>query len=310
MRIRPLVGILVPLAAGSILVTTPAGATFPGSDGRIVMSYEAPVPGEHLTQTDLYSMNPDGTGLQRLTDTPHKMEFMPSWNAAGTKIAFSRTRAPFGPGSIWVMDADGGNQVRLTSDIDARDPVWSPDGRRIAITRFTGRGPDIWTIRASDGGGRRRVTSWPSLEFQPAWSPDGQTIAFTRGFATGDLGDMWTIDLVSGKTTHVTTGNAYDNHASWSPDGGLIVFQRLVSLYSKIAVVQPDGTGLHMLTSGHFDGGAVYSPSGTRIAFDSDRDSTFLPDLWIMRSDGTHLERIRDLTWASTQPNWQALPIV
>jgi len=310
MRARSLIGAIVAVTTLSTVGASPVRATFPGSDGRIVMSYEAPVPGEHLTQTDLYSMNPDGTGLRRLTDTPHKMEFMPSWNAPGTKVVFSRTRAPFGPGSIWVMDADGGNPVRLTSDIDARDPVWSPDGRRIAITRFTDRGPDIWTIRASDGAGRRRVTSWPSLEFQPAWSPDGQSIAFTRGFATGDMGDMWAIDLVSRETTHVTTGTAYDNHASWSPDGGLILFQRGLIRYSKIAVVQPDGTGLHVLTSGHYDGGAVYSPSGTRIAFDSDRRSTFLPDLWVMQSDGTALRRIRDLPWASTQPNWQALPVV
>lgn len=309
MRGRSLVGTLVAVGVCSILGAAPAGATFPGTDGRIVFSYEAPVPGEHLTQDDIYSMNADGTGLRQLTATPHQMEFAPSWNAAGGKIAFSRTRAPFGPGSIWVMDADGTNQVRLTSDTDARDPVWSPNGRRIAFTRFGNGGADIWTMRASDGGGRRRVTSWHSLEFEPGWSPDGRSIAFTRGFQTGDVGDIWMIDPASGRAKRVTSSPAYDHQASWAPDGSRIVFERVFTVNAKIASVRADGTGFRALTSGHFDADPVYSPTGTVIAFCSDRGGAFLPDLWVMREDGSNLQRIRNLRFASTQPDWQTLGI-
>ena len=208
MRARSWVGVLVTVGAWSMPgVFSPSGASFPGDDGSIVFSYEAPVPGEQLTQNDLFRIDADGTHRQRLTNSPHVHELGASWNAAGTAIVFWRTRAPFGPGSIWRMDPDGGNQVRLTSGIDARDPVWSPNGQRIAFTRFpeTSSGsPDIWTLRASDGRSRRRVTSSSSDEFLPAWSPDGETIAFTRGFRTGDAGDIWTVDTSGGSATRAS----------------------------------------------------------------------------------------------------------
>ena len=236
------VGVVV---AAACIVPAPASmATFPGDDGLIAFSYESPVPGEHLTQNDIYTMEPAGTNLQQLTDTPHRHEFAPAWNADGTKIAFWRTKAPFGPGTIWVMDADGSNPVRLTQDIDARDPVWSPNGRRIAFSSFTGhRGhTSIYTMRATDGGGRVRVTPWRSSEFEPAWSPDGASIAFTRAFEQGDAGDIWTVELATGHATQLTATPAYDHQVAWFPDSSAVVFERAKFVTAKIVSVDADGS--------------------------------------------------------------------
>lgn len=136
----------------------------------------------------------------------------------------------------------------------------------------------------------------------PAWSPDGTTIAFTRGFERGDMGDLWVIDLATLRAHKVTSSPAFDLGAGWSPDGSTIIFQRTADNAARIATVRPDGTGLDMLTSVHFDAGPVSSPSGTSIAFSSDRRSTFLPDLWSMAPDGTGVHRILDLGHASTAP--------
>jgi TolB protein len=308
-KLAPAVLTIAVLGAWVVTPTAAQATRFPGADGRIVFSYEAPVPDEHLTQADLYSILPDGTGLTQLTDTPHRMETQPAWNATGTKIVYSRSKAPFGPASIWVCDADGSHETRLTSGIDSRDPVWSPDGSRIAFSMFRAPTPwpDIATVRASDGGGLTRVTSWSSLEFQPAWSPDGTEMAFTRAFARGDVGDIWVKNLATGTFRHVTSGPAYDLQVNWSPDGRRMVFERATGNIARVVRIRPDGSHLTVLTKGHFDADPTYAPSGTRIAFSSDRGHSFLPDVWLMDKDGANPRRLKNLPYASTMPDWQPI---
>jgi TolB protein len=282
-------------------------SAFPGANGLIAFERESPA-GNH-TQADLFTMGPGGRSLVRLTCTPQRNEFGPSWNAAGTQLAFWRTRAPFGPGSVWVMRPDGTGQRRLTRGIDARDPAWNPAGTRLVFTRADGPGFDLWTMRGSDGRGRRQLTSGRALDFEPAWSPDGSRIAFTRGFAQGDVGDIYVLRLAGGAITRVTHTRAYDHQVAWSPDGSRLVFERDRDRSSSIYTVRPDGTGLRRLTTGaFFDVAPAWSPDGRWIVFGSDRGGSLLDDLWVMRSDGSRLHRLRHLRFSEGAPDWQPLP--
>jgi Tol biopolymer transport system component len=283
-----------------------ARAAFPGGNGLIVYQYEAPVPGEQLSQNDLFVVEPDGTGRQRLTDTPHKHEFGPAWNPAGARIVFWRARAPFGPGSVWRMDADGSHVRRLTpAGLDARDPAWSPGGDRVVYDAEQ----DLFTIRASDGGGRVRVTDTPNVgEFEPAWSPAGGRIVYTRSTAQGDVGDLFVTDLATGHVTHLTASPDYDHQAAWSPDGSQVVFERDFDDHFSIFVVNADGSDLHRVSAGpHFDTGPAFSPDGTKIVFGSDRGGSFFDDLWLMKADGSNKRRIRHDEFSSAFPDWQPL---
>jgi Tol biopolymer transport system component len=278
--------------------------TFPGSNGRFVFTRERPA-GDH-TQTDLLSGTSDATDVVRLTATPGRNEFGPAWGPRGMRIAFWRTRAPFGPGSLWVMAADGSTARRLTHGVDARDPSWNPAGTRLV---YTAAAPgDIYTLRVSDGGERRRLTSGPALDFEPAWSPDGTRIAFTRSRPTGDPGDIFVITLATGQLVRVTDSPAYDHQVGWAPDGHHLVFERDWSTSSSIFTVRPNGTGVTRLTRGrHFDTSPTCSPDGRWIGFASDRGGV-MSDLWVMRRNGADPRLVRHGTYPVGEPDWQALP--
>jgi Tol biopolymer transport system component len=304
-RVFPVVTIVGTLLLAAAVAAMPrrAAAAFPGGNGRLVFSREMPA-GDH-TQSDLYTVRPAGTHLRRLTATPNRNEFGAQWDATGTRIVLWRTPAPFGPGTVWVMDADGGAARALTHGMDARDPAWSPSGRSLVFTRADGDF-DLWTMR-SDGSGLHRFTRGPALDFEPAWSPDGRSIAFTRGSQQGDAGDIWVKDVTSGALRRMTRSPAYDHQVAWGPAGHRLLFERdLTGSSSIFAVGLTAGTVVRLTSGPSFDTGPAPSPDGRLVAFGTDRGAS-LGDLWVMRADGTARHRLLDLPYGEAFPDWRPL---
>lgn len=110
-------------------------------------------PGTPVRRTDVRVPRPDNTGNDQA----------PAWSSDGRKIAYFSTRD--GNAEVYVMRADGTDQVRLTTN-DEWDfmPAWSPDGRSIVFdSRRTGRRA-IYTVNA-DGSGPRILTNREPSEF-------------------------------------------------------------------------------------------------------------------------------------------------
>ena len=281
--------------------TAHSAPSLAGSQGLIVFEQERPA-GNH-TQTDLLTVSARGTGVVQVTATPGRNEFGPAWSPTGARLAFWRTRAPFGPGSLWVVNGDGSGQRRLATGVDARDPSWNPVGTRLV---YSAAADDLFTLRVSRPGHRRQLTSGRAEDFEPAWSPDGAQIAFTRGFARGDPGDLYRLTLATHAVVPVTRSAAYDHQVAWAPGGHRLVFERDFPRRSSIFTVRPDGSGLRQLTRGaHFDTGPTFSPNGQLIVFGSDRGSRGT-DLWVMDRDGGNLHRLLHLRFLEGFPDWTA----
>ena len=104
----PLVLSLTALAAAVAAVALPAGATPPGTNGKLV--FERPT----RDGADLYTVGADGSGLTQLTRL-EGLEGDSSWSPDGSQVAFTRARNPEeGPYEIWVVNADGSGLKRLT----------------------------------------------------------------------------------------------------------------------------------------------------------------------------------------------------
>ncbi len=140
---------------------------------------------------ELYTMLPDGTGLQRLTVNEQQNDLQASFSPDGTRIAYmTNYSVGDGTGEIWLMDAEGSNQLPLTqNNVDDRLPVWSPDSSMIAfITTDSDRtGTDIYLYDVA-AGEARQLTREPGYDYNPQWSSDGRWLVYIgQGEQSGGL---------------------------------------------------------------------------------------------------------------------------
>jgi TolB protein len=114
-----------------------------------------------------------GTGaFQSLPSDIHS--WGPSWDPSNAnRIVFQGNRG------LYNADIGGNTFSQLTGDTAQVAPVFSPDGRKIAVSY---QQDGYWTVHVlnADGSGETRLTdtSAPSNSAAPAWSPDGSRIAF------------------------------------------------------------------------------------------------------------------------------------
>ena len=210
-----------------------------------------------------------------LSPSPAESAF-PGWNG---KIAFTSDRD--GNGEIYVMDADGANQTRLTSNpADDGRPAWSADGTKIAFFSDRDGSGEIYVMDA-DGGNQTNLTNnSDAWDTAPAWSPDGTQIAFTStlvGF--GDFPEeIFVMDADGGNQTQLTDIGGMIGDLEWSPDGTKIAFASSPpDLNFDIYVMDADGSNQTNLTNIH---GMICCPAwssdGTQIAF---ADAFFTPEI-------------------------------
>jgi TolB protein len=149
-------------------LTTSAGAdmsaTFNPKTGQTVafVSDRGGIP-------QIYSMNSDGTSVQRydLPDMGYVID--PAWAPNGQMLAFS-WRRPSGNYDIYVMEAATGRLLEITRDSGRNErPSWAPDGRHIVFESTRGGSRQIWSMLA-DGTQPHQLTNNGHNE-SPNWSP-------------------------------------------------------------------------------------------------------------------------------------------
>jgi TolB protein len=126
-----------------------------------------------------------------------------------------------GSKEIYVVDSDGENATRVTSDgTIALSPSWSPDGGRIAYTSFRSGAPLLYERNLASGADRV-LSDRGGINITPSYAPDGRTVAF--GTTVGGHTEIATVGP-EGLRQH-TRGRGYENLSpSFSPDGRRVAF--------------------------------------------------------------------------------------
>lgn len=214
-------------------------------------------------------------------------------------IVFVSNRS--GRNQLYLMSLEGSGQAQLTSSLgNDVDPVWSPNGTKIAFSSTRDGNSEIYVINA-DGSGATRLTSNAGDDTEPTWSPDGTNIAFTSN--RDGNSEIYLMGADGSGVTRLTSNAAADNAPAWSPTNNKIAFVSARDGNSEIYGMNTDGTGVVRLTSNSaLDAAPAWSPDGLSIAFHSDRNGTF--EIFIMNSQGGDLLQRTFPGDRESQPRW------
>lgn len=259
----------------------PATALAADADYRLVVSQEV--------------RDQDGEPL----DTPVAAEFRTAaFVTTQSQIAFFSF-----DDAIYVVNADGTDLTKLTTDGANMYPSWSPDGSRIAFASDRDAGNwDIYVMNA-DGSGVTRLTADPGYDSSPNWSPDGSKIAFSSTRGDGSF-DIYVMNADGSNVTRLTDDPAFDASPDWSPDGTRLAFttdRDGPGVNYEIYAMNADGSAVIRLTNDPDPNDSPdWSPDGTKIAY-----HRFEPlgtgAVYVMNADGSGSTR---LTNGGGAPSW------
>lgn len=195
-------------------------------------------------KSEIWVININGSGLTKLTTNIQLgsdgfgpffgWDQNPRWSPDGSRIAFDSTRDGLSDRELYVMNADGSNQTRLTDNInDDRSPSWSPDSQRIAF--HSGGGPTFGiNIMNRDGTNPVFVTIDGNA---PVWSPDGLRFVTTRldpniGFKPA----LFILNIDGTNAVKITNNSFSSSSPAWAPTSDTIPT-------STISGIVRDGNG-------------------------------------------------------------------
>jgi TolB protein len=157
--------------------------------------------------------------------------------------------------------------LRLTRDPDAdRDPVWSPDGRRLAFASHRAGNWDLYALDTHSGT-ILRLTRSRDFEAGPTWSPDGRWIAY-EAYHNSNL-DIYLLNVATGESERLTYDEAPDYSPAWSPDGRHIAFTSYRNDNKDLFILSLDDGSVMNLTNTpeENEDHPAWSPEGEYLAY-------------------------------------------
>lgn len=197
----------------------------------------------------IYSMNADGTNLQKLSQLTNVSSTR--WSPDGTKITFTK----FFPeqnnrSEIWIMNADGSNPKSLT---EGQESSFFANGTKLIYTSDKTGNSEIYTCNI-DGTNQLKLTNTTGSESKVDVSPDGTKLIYTLLANPTDINtwEIYQMNMDGTNITRLTNNNYLDEQPRWSPDGTQIAFissRETATQGPEVFIMNADGTNVKRITN-------------------------------------------------------------
>ncbi len=282
----------------------------------------------------LWVMKADGSAARQVERAP--LGSFPAWSPTESCIAYATE-----DGALRWVEADGsGRRQLLPPGSGVWQVAWSPEGRRLAFSKWIQDSPQDSTayVMNADGTGLIQLFSvddplvasaveglgygWSRVA---SWSPDGERlalfIALKSASLTADGLNLFTVNVNGQNLSQVGWMLGYEDFLTWSPDGGRLAFVdgfgRDTWREKQIAVLEVEAMTVTNLSADQTraDIWPDWSPDGRHIVYVSApaqpqelmgiMEMTKGRHIWVMAAEGTEVRQLTDdPVYADERPRW------
>jgi TolB protein len=246
-------------------------------------------------------MDQDGANLVHLTKGEH-LALTPRFSPNGEELFYISYEKGAPHIFRWSLYSGKKQAVGKNPGLNST-PAWSPDSSRMALTLSKDGNPEIY-LRELDSQALRRLTNHRGIDTSPSWSPDGQRIVFNSD--RGGTPQLYIMNVDGGEPQRLTFDGRYNAAPAWSPRGDRIAFVKGGEKKFRIAVTDPEGKNVKLLTDSWMDESPAWAPNGRVILFS--RQQGDMTRLYTIDFTGNN-ERLLPLpdNLGGSDPHWSPL---
>jgi TolB protein len=254
----------------------------------------------------------DGQNMQQLTHANKVPHLSPVWSRDGSKILYTSYSAGKPDLYLYEMSTQKVEKVAHRGNLNSGG-VFAPNGKIIVYSEsISGRTDLVYKPVAKNGGPSIRIPISQGMDVDPSLSPDGRFLTWVSGrFGNPHIFRVNTDYTANGDGLNVqsemrlTYAGTQNTTPVWNPTSDKIAFSGFDATVGKFDILKmnPDGSNLERLTQ--LEGSnesPSWSPNGQHIVFHSSRSG--VPQLFIMKKDGTEQQQIATGLYEAKTPDW------